>query len=595
MNDPDTTAAAFEVASVVHDGFDQFYAEFMALTRSARASFDAAAWARLHSDSQARIDLYQRHVRQTLERLQARGLGASDQTLWKQAHQEYAAATADRLDVEVAETFFNAITRKVFETVGVHAEIEFLDSDTDTDRHAAHDAPGLSRAFAKTTSLVALFEDVLRFPDPDIEWRDVSAAAQWLAETFASRGPVADNGGGFEHIEVRRVLFYRTREGYIVARVGVRAADSEMLQYHPVVIAVQPTPAGMVVDALLMTTEEILPVFASTRSYFFVDLDKPSDMVDFLASLMPAQTRSELYVSIAHHRHGKSLIYRELVEHLERSTDRFVEAPGIRGLVMSVFTLPSYRNVFKVIRDRFEKPATTREGVLASYRAVFRGQRAGRLADTQEFEHLAFDRDRFTDACIAELLSKAPSCVRVEGSRVIVDHCYIEEKMTPLNIYLQTASEAEACAAIVEYGDAIEELAAHNIFAGDLLWKNFGVNRSGQLVLYDYDEIQPLLDMKFRAVPEPRSWEEEMSAQPHYRVGENDVFPEEWRPFVVPRSPPAVREAFEAAHSDLLHPNFWRKMQRDLSAGRVRVNLPYRARHPELAAPVRARGGSKHR
>lgn len=575
---------AQQIASIIHDGFDAFYAEFMRLTRRARQSFDDGQWMRLHDDSQARIDLYQRYVSRTLAALApiARRF-VEDQALWRNAHRAYAHSIAERIDLEVAETFFNAITRKIFHTVGVHAEIEFLDPDAS--RHARHQVYGQSRRFAGTQSLTELFGSVLRHPRPALRWVDVDDEAQWLAAEYTRRSTDAV----IDHIEVLKPLFFRAREGYIVARAAFADAAGE-LSYRPIVIAVQPSPKGMVVDALLTTTEQILPVFASTRSYFFVDLSKPADVVDFLGSIMPGQARSELYVSIAHHRHGKSMIYRELMEHIEQSTDRFIIAPGIRGLVMTVFTLPSYRNVFKVIRDRFEKPATTREGVLASYRSVFRGQRVGRLADTQEFEHLAFDRARFTDECLAELLDKAPSSIRVEGDRVIVDHCYIEEKMTPLNIYLQQAAPEAAQAAIVEYGDAIKELAAHNIFAGDLLWKNFGVDHSGQLVLYDYDEIQPLLEVNFRTVPAARTWEDEMAAQPYYAVGENDVFPEEWRPFVVPSHPPQVRGAFESVHADLFGPPFWQGMQHDLVAGHVRVNLPYVGRHPELAAPVRNPG-----
>lgn len=579
---------AEKLASIIHDGFDAFYGEFMRLTRGARASFDSAQWWQLHRQSQARIDLYQRYVSRTLAALEPiTTKHPHDHALWKGAHQAYAVAIAARPDVEVAETFFNAITRKIFDTVGVQPDIEFLSElvqrAPSPGGNGAHCDE--SQIYRVRADLQSLFEDILLQPALSLSWLDVRVEADWLAQEFSRRGPVAD--GEFDHVEVRQVLFFRAREGYIVGRVAVRASD-DTLRYHPLVIAVQPSPRGMVVDALLTTTEAILPVFSSTRSYFFVDLVRPREMVDFLASMMPELTRSELYVSIAHHRHGKSVIYRELQEHLAQSTDRFVVAPGIVGLVMTVFTLPSYRNVFKVIRDRFEKPATTRPAVLESYRSVFRGQRVGRLADTQEFEHLAFDRARFTDECLAELLDKAPSSIRVVGDRVVVDHCYIEEKMTPLNIYLQQAGEVEAQAAIVEYGDAIKELAAHDIFAGDLLWKNFGVNRSGQLVLYDYDEIQPLLDLRFRHLPTPKTWEDEMAAEPYYPVGDNDVFPEEWRPFVVPETPTSVRDAFEAAHADLLTPEFWQGMQADQSSGQVRVNLPYEARHPELAAPVRA-------
>jgi isocitrate dehydrogenase kinase/phosphatase len=264
---------------------------------------------------------------------------------------------------------------------------------------------------------------------------------------------------------------------------------------------------------------------------------------------------------------------------------------------MTVFTMASYRNVFKLIRDAPAKAGMTRAHVRESYRDVFRGQRVGRLADTQEFEFLAFDRARFDPACLRELLDKAPSLVRVErpsaptgdapgaaamkGERVVIEHLYIEEKMTPLDLYLARATPDAAVRALLDYGAAIKELAAHNIFAGDLLWKNFGVDRHGRLVLYDYVEIRPLLDCSFRSIPPARSWEEELSAEPCFAVRDNDVFPEEWLPFVAPRRPAELREAFMHAHADLFDPAFWHGVQQDLVGGRVRVSLPYRPRSAE--------------
>jgi isocitrate dehydrogenase kinase/phosphatase len=300
-----------------------------------------------------------------------------------------------------------------------------------------------------------------------------------------------------------------------------------------------------------------------------------------LGTLMPDLTLSELYVAIAHHRHGKTLIYRELMDHLARSDDKFIIAPGIRGLVMTVFTMPNYRNVFKIIRDTFEKPTATRPAIMQSYRDVFRGRRVGRLADTQEFEHLAFDRARFTESCLRELLEKASNTVRVVGDQVVVSHLYIEEKLTPLNIYLSEAPRERAAAAIVDYGDAIKELAANNIFAGDLLWKNFGVTEFGRAVLYDYDEIAPLLACNFRTVPQPRTHEQEMAATPWYPIAPDDVFPEEWAPFVVPRDA-ALSQAFRDAHADLLTAQLWRDKQQAVLDGELEVGLPYTPRYPGL-------------
>lgn len=574
---------AHQIATLIHEGFDTFYAAFMRLTRGARKLFDAGDWKGLQDQQAARTDLYQHYVGRTLASLTPlTSRYPQDHALWEQAHVHYAELVESRIDVEVAETFFNAITRKIFNTVGVKPTIEFLDNDLE--RHDLHPSPGLCRVLPWSDDLIEVLREALWAPRPFVVWRDREADLVWLAEQIRERCPLLTDGGTPDRIEVVRTLFFRPKEGYIVGRV-VRGEE-----VAPLVIPVRSTPTGMTVDGALLTEAAVMPVFSSTRSYLFIDVRKPSELVEFLGTLLPQLSRSELYIGIAHHRHGKSLIYRELVDHLSQFRDDLIIAPGIRGLVMTVFTQGSYRNVFKLIRDVPQKSGMTREHVLESYRNVFRGQRVGRLADTQEFEFLAFDRTRFEPECLDELVSKAPSIVKVRDDRVVIEHLYIEEKMTPLDIYLANAELADAKRAIIDYGTAIKELAAHNIFAGDLLWKNFGVNRFGRLVLYDYDEIQPLQECNFRKVPEPKSWEEEMSATPYYSVREEDVFPEEWAPFVVPRRPAELREAFLEVHADLFTAEFWQRVQQDVVAGRVQVNLPYTPR-PEGSAPARKREG----
>lgn len=575
MNDISQRSPAELIATLIHEGFDVFYNEFKRLTRECRQWFDARDWIRIHEESHRRIDLYQQHVSLTLSALA--GIieqHGQNEEVWKEAHNIYGRLVEERIDSEVAETFFNAITRKVFRTVGVNAEIEFLENDFH--RRDGAELPGLYRRFRTTDDFVELLAGILRTPRPALAWNDLNAEAEYLAARLREALRAAYGDLHFDHIDILKVVFFRVREAYIVGRI------SRDGRHKPLLIPIQAVPGGVVVDGAIFSTEETLEVFSSTRAYFFVDVNKPADLCRFLGTLMPMLTLSELYIAIAHHRHGKTLIYRELIEHLRQYDDKFVVAPGIKGLVMTVFTMPTYRNVFKIIRDSFEKPAATRENILQSYRDVFRGRRVGRLADTQEFEHLAFERRRFTGECLDELLKKAPGTVKVVGDEVVVSHVYIEEKMTPLNIYMEQAPSEFAEKAIVDYGYAIKELAANNIFAGDLLWKNFGVTRFGRLVLYDYDEIRPLLDCNFKAVPKARSWEDEMSAQAWYPVAENDVFPEEWAPFIVPRRHPRLEQAFLSEHRDLFTPEFWQKKQRDIVSGELHIGLPYAPRHPEL-------------
>ena len=193
---------------------------------------------------------------------------------------------------------------------------------------------------------------------------------------------------------------------------------------------------------------------------------------------------------------------------------------------MAVFTLPAFNLVFKIIKDSFGAPKnTTRQAVMDKYHFVFVRDRVGRLADAQEFEHLEFPRRCFPDDLLAYLLAVAGETVRVEGDRVIVRHVYTERRVTPLNLFLRDAEPGAAREAVIEYGNAIKDLAAADIFTGDMLLKNFGVTRNGRVICYDYDELCLLSECRFRRIPPPTSIEEEFAAEPWFYVGEQDVFP----------------------------------------------------------------------
>jgi isocitrate dehydrogenase kinase/phosphatase len=208
------------------------------------------------------------------------------------------------------------------------------------------------------------------------------------------------------------------------------------------------------------------------------------------------------------------------------------------------------------------------------YHFVFVRDRVGRLADAQEFEHLEFPRRCFPDDLLEYLLGVAGTTIRVEGDRVIVRHLYTERRVTPLNLFLLEANQESAREAVLDYGNAIKDLAAANIFTGDMLLKNFGVTRNGRVICYDYDELCLLSECRFRRLPEPRSIEEEFAAEPWFHVGDMDVFPEEFRAFLVP--PGRVREAFLAAHGDLLDVEFWQRLQDRLARGEIFDVFPYR-------------------
>jgi len=332
---------------------------------------------------------------------------------------------------------------------------------------------------------------------------------------------------------------------------------------------------GICVDTLITDESQVSIIFSFTRSYFMVDAPVPAELVAFLKQLLPGKHIAELYTAIGFYKQGKSEFYRALISHLATSEDRFMMAPGVRGMVMSVFTLPGFNTVFKIIKDKFAPSKNIdRATVIDRYRLVKRHDRVGRLADTQEFADFRFPRERFEPECLDELLEVAPSTVIDEGDVILVRHCWTERRMTPLNIYLENAGEEKTREALLDYGKAIKELAAANIFPGDMLLKNFGVTRHGRVVFYDYDEISYLTEVHFRHIPEAMYPEQEMASEPWYSVGPNDVFPEEFPVFLF--ADINHRRLFSKMHGELFDADYWIGLQERIKDGQVLDVFPYR-------------------
>ena len=508
------------VAAIV-GAFGEYKQQFQAITRRAKVRFERRDWHGTHHDAVERLELYGRVIAGIVAGI--RGLLAQsvkDGKLWAVMKHAYSVIIADRADIELAETFFNSVTRRIFTTVGVDPRIEFLFSDFDPPPSAGDP---VHRTYPNDNQLREVIRAILNacafsvpFEDLDRDVRRVTRAIECERRASGMTRPI-------DAIDMFRSVFYRSKGAYLVGRI--RSGDHAM----PLTLALHHGDRGLFVDAALLTADEVSIIFSFTRSYFHVEVDRPHDLIVFLKSIMPRKPIAELYIAIGYNKHGKTELFRDLMRHIKQSTDKFEIARGERGMVMIVFTLPSFDVVFKVIRDAFAYPkTTTRRQVLERYQLVFQHDRAGRLADVQEFEHLAFARDRFSDELLAELASGAADTVTI-GERIVdIKHLYTERRMTPLNLYLREVGRATARDAIVDYGQAVKDLAATNIFPGDMLLKNFGVTRHGRVVFYDYDELCPVTDCNFREMPPAQEFDEEFGSEPWFYVGPNDIFPEEF-------------------------------------------------------------------
>lgn len=553
-------------AQAIYAAFDAYQTGFKAITRRAKERFTRCDWAAMQRDAVERLDLYKVRVDAIVAELdELLADQVKRRALWSAMRAHYATLVAARNDVELAETFFNSVTRRIFATIGVDVNVEFVAPGAAGSHNGA---PPIFRAYDQPGSAQELVDAILREVAFDVRYDDWERDTH-RAGTVIERRLAADGIAGIERCEMVRAVFYRNKGAYLVGRITSRG------QTIPLLIALLNSERGITIDAVLLEQDDVSIVFSFARSYFHVEVDQPRPLIAFLRTIMPLKPIAELYTSLGYNKHGKTELYRDLLNHIAHSDDQFEIAPGERGMVMIVFTLPSFDVVFKIIKDRFSYPkTTTRQDVLNRYQLVFKHDRVGRLIDAQEFEHLSFARDRFAPALLDELLQVAAQSVTVEGDQVVIKHLYTERRMTPLNLYLQQASPEAARAAVIDYGYTIKDLVAANIFPGDILLKNFGVTRHGRVVFYDYDELCLVTDCHFREMPPPRSDEEEYDAEPWFFVGENDVFPSEFQTFL--GLPPELRAIFTERHGDLFGVAFWQQMQQRQRAGEVIDVFPYR-------------------
>ena len=547
---------AAESARRVEEAFETYRNEFKSVTRRASDNFVRRSYSSQQIDAQIRLLLHRQSVNVCVETIKDL-LSGLDETMrreiWVDARHIFAQSIAWRSDSELAETHFNSVTRRVFPMVGFDDDLEFRWFGG-VALPIVDPGQGEVLTFRLRSTRSDLVRKVLASYSVGTSWIDLdrdaeqiaSAIDQHLSETWESTMPV--------EVDMLKPIFYRNRGAYLVGRIR------HLTRVSPFIIPLRSLESGVVADAALLTENATSRIFGFTRSYFHVDAEEPGAVVAFVKSLIPLKPVAELYTAIGHSSHGKTSLFRAIYRHLSNSADRFQPARGVRGMVMIVFTLPSFGVVFKVIKDTFPpSKKITRTQVLEKYQMVFTHDRVGRMVDAQLFEDLAFPRDRFGDELLEELANKASRSVTITETDVIFHHIYTERKVYPLDLYIEEMPRDLVTDAVLDYGNAIKELGVANIFPGDLFTKNFGVTRHGSVVFYDYDELTFLDEVNFRSIPQARTYEDELSSEPWFTVGADDVFPEEFKKFF--RFPDTISEKFEHSHGDLCDPEMWIQLQ----------------------------------
>ena len=572
---------ALRIARALLEGFDRHYRLFSETNRAAKLRFEQADWHGQQRAMRERIEFYDRRVDEAVSRVQTEFAAATlPMALWQQVKLLYIGLLVDHRQPELAETFFNSVTTKILHRSYFHNNFIFVRPAVSTSYIEIDETlgPTTYRVYYPTPEtwrdtwlrLVRDFDLQLDFEDLE---RDVDSVVAELQRHLDTRRPRAS----FQ-IQVLSNLFFRNKGAYVVGKIinGAQQTPIALPLLHGV-------DGQLTIDTVLHTEDDIVMLFSYARAYFLVDMQVPSAYVHFLRTLMPRKPRAEIYSAVGLHKQGKNSFYRDLLHHLRHSSDRFRIAPGIKGMVMLVFDLPSFPYVFKLIKDHYPpQKKTTREQIKGKYLLVKLHDRVGRMADTLEYSQVALPLSRFEPELVQEMKAHCASLLEFtrgdEGPpEVIIDHAYIERRMIPLNLYLKDATEAGDDAGIeratIEYGNAIKDLVAANIFPGDMLWKNFGITRQGKVVFYDYDEIEYLTDCNFRHVPPAQEGAPRSPDGVWFDVGAKDVFPQTFGPFLLGNA--RVRKAFLQHHPELLDADYWDLHKQRIQAGAMLDVFPY--------------------
>ncbi len=562
-----------EIARTLLQGFDKHYRLFRQASIDAKSLFERAAWAEIRALARARIGMYDTRVEEAVRALLDRFPEAEvDESLWPAIKLAYLNLLHDHRQPECAETFYNSVACQVLHRRHYHNEFIFWRPGIATE-HLEGDTPAYRSYYPLKDGLRRTLKQIAASFDLKNKWEDPRRDLRNIVHALREHFPRPLRAQADLQIQVMGSLLFRNKGAYLVGRLI--NAHRELPFAVPIL---QNERGELYLDALLVGEDRLLVLFSFARAYFFVDMEVPAAYISFLRWLMPRKPRAELYMAVGLAKQGKTLFYRDLHYHLKHSTDRFVIAPGIAGMVMLVFTLPSFPYVFKVIRDRFAPPKDIdRQTVKDKYLLVKLHDRVGRMADTLEYSRVALPLDRFDEQVLNELRRECGSTIEVDGDKLVLGHVYIERRMQPLNLHLEElkrdGDDERLRVALREYGNAIKELAGAGIFPGDMLLKNFGVTRHERVVFYDYDEIQPMGEVTFRRIPGATSDEEEMASEPYWTIRQNDVFPEQFDRWLV--SDPRLREMLYQHHRDLLDPAFWAGKQERVRDGVLEDVFPY--------------------
>ena len=543
--------------------FDLFYSRFQVITESAKTAFETRDYQASLIISKKRLSLYSDSMYKLGENLSdAFSPISRDQGLWEVIEEKYRQLVRNRYEGDLALAYIHSVRRALL--LGEWSPVDYsFDVPSKANKNYSDFLFETFHTEAITTDLLL---DILRVPGFNVQYRELKVDAMLAAQRV--KGDLDDRFSTYkiQKIEVIKGEFYRNRGAYIVGRIVL-----DNLSNVPLVIALLNEEKGIYVDAILTSESAAFNIFSTTRANFHVNNEYYHELSEFLHSIIPKRSLGLAYSTIGFNHFGKVAVMEELKEELLSNDGKFDFAIGFKGTVAIGFQSRQSGYNLKVIRNSpteqykwgmFEGVPS----VLEKYSRVHVINRTGSMLDNIIFYRVKLERIWFTNALLEELLNEASECVTLQGNFLFFRHLIVQRRLTPLPVYLETSSQAESEAAVINLGHCIKNNMAANIFNKDLDARNYGVGVFGGVYLFDYDALEKFTEVKIRTNQNQFEGEEEI---PEWFFEDGVVFlPEEIESGLrIPSR--SLRRLFREVHGDLLQVGYYERIQEELRVGKV--------------------------
>ena len=554
-----------KIANHLLEEFNSFYQEFLEIPDKAKAAFES----RLHQESlrlsSLRLGLYSGSIKKESSLItEMFSYVKEDEKRWIGVEFCFKKMVEGEYHADLALAYIHSVRRKIYASEWLSEDYASRDIRRLDD--SQYDECFYRRDIQGVVPRDMVFQ-ILQLESFSTHFQDIRRDVELIVNRLEKNIKAYDRQGpGPISIEVFKAGFYRNRGAYLVGRFNYKDG-----RHRPLIIALLNGKAGIYVDAVINSSTYAHNMFSSTLANIHVTNDYYHEVCLFLKSIMPKRPLGLHYSTIGYNHLGKVAVMKEIEDQISSSGEQFAISPGARGTVAIGFSTPGSAYHAKVIRNvptdgyKWDEYHGV-DWVLKKYTRVHDINRSDSMLDNIIFYKIRLPKCWFDQELLDELLGFANESVWDEGEFLLFRYLIVQRKMTPLPVYLETASEKLAENAMINLGYCIKNNAAANIFNKDLDARNYGVTAFAKIYLYDYDAIESLGDVKIRTNLDRFDGEEDI---PDWYFEDGYVFLPEELPSGLCLRDQRLRKIFDRKHSELLAMDYWESVQNRLAAGKV--------------------------